>query len=123
MKDRALAILQETFGYAAFRGDQAAIIEQVLSGGHALALMSTGGGKSLCYQLPALIRSGITIVISPLIALMQNQVAALTELGIKAACLHSSMVLTDIESVFQAIRKNQLTLLYVAPERLLMPAF
>ena len=84
-------ILRDVFGYAAFRGEQQAIVEHVTSGGDALVLMPTGGGKSLCYQIPALLRPGAGIVVSPLIALMQDQVDALTQLGVQAAFLNSSI--------------------------------
>ena len=87
----AMDVLRRVFGYAAFRGDQEAVVAQVVGGGDALVLMPTGGGKSLCYQIPALLREGTAIVISPLIALMQDQVAALRQLGIEAAFLNSSL--------------------------------
>jgi len=119
----ALDILQNTFGYPAFRGQQAAIIEHVVNGGDALVLMPTGGGKSLCYQIPALIRQGITIVVSPLIALMQNQVEALTQLGIRAAFLNSTVALVNIRETEQRLFAGELDLLYVAPERLMTNRF
>src|SRR6185503_15917905 len=87
----ALAILETVFGYTQFRGAQQEIVEHVASGGDALVLMPTGGGKSLCYQIPALMREGCAVVISPLIALMQDQVGALAEVGVKAAVLNSSL--------------------------------
>lgn len=87
----ALSTLRDIFGYPAFRGAQAEIIDHVSRGGDALVLMPTGGGKSLCYQIPALLRPGCAIVVSPLIALMQDQVDALTQLGVKAACLNSTL--------------------------------
>ena len=86
----ALETLRDVFGYPAFRGAQGEIIEHVARGGDALVLMPTGGGKSLCYQIPALLRPGLALVVSPLIALMQDQVAALREAGVKAACLNSA---------------------------------
>ena len=89
-REAALALLQKTYGYPSFRGEQAEIIEHVISGRHAFVLMPTGGGKSLCYQIPALIRPGVGIIISPLIALMQDQVDALTQLGIRAAAINSN---------------------------------
>ena len=89
-KSGAARVLARVFGYEAFRGDQQAIIEHVIGGGDALVLMPTGGGKSLCYQVPALVRAGVGIVVSPLIALMQDQVDALTELGVRAAFLNST---------------------------------
>ncbi|MGG4604672.1 DNA helicase RecQ [Paenalcaligenes sp. Me131] len=119
MSDPALETLQNVFGYDAFRGDQRAIIEQVVAGGDALVLMPTGGGKSLCYQIPALIRPGTGIVISPLIALMQDQVDALTELGVRAAYLNSTQEWAQTREVERAFLAGELDLLYVAPERLL----
>ncbi len=114
-----LDTLQSVFGYESFRGDQQAIIEQVVGGGDALVLMPTGGGKSLCYQIPALIRAGTGVVVSPLIALMQDQVDALTELGVRAAFLNSTQDWRTAREVEQAFLAGQLDLLYVAPERLL----
>src|SRR4029077_18118495 len=89
--EKALAILNEVFGYSAFRGHQAEAIAHVAAGGDALVLMPTGSGKSLCYQIPALMREGVGLVVSPLIALMQDQVAALAELGVRAAFLNSTL--------------------------------
>ncbi len=120
---RALSLLNEVFGYPAFRGPQAAIIEQVVSGGDALALMPTGGGKSLCYQIPALLRDGVGVVVSPLIALMHDQVAALTELGIRAAYLNSSLTMEQANAAERTLLSGGYDLVYVAPERLLMPRF
>ena len=119
MSDPALSVLQNVFGYDMFRGEQQAIIQQVIAGNNALVLMPTGGGKSLCYQIPALLREGVGIVISPLIALMQDQVDALTELGVKAAYLNSSQDWREAKEVEQAFLNGTLDLLYVAPERLL----
>ena len=116
----ALEALNSIFGYPAFRGLQADIIEQVATGGDALVLMPTGGGKSLCYQIPALLRHGVAVVISPLIALMQDQVAALEELGVSAACLNSSLSAEAGGQVMRKLRSGALDLLYVSPERLLM---
>lgn len=115
----ALDTLQRIFGYDAFRGEQQAIIDHVVDGGDALVLMPTGGGKSLCYQIPALVREGTGIVVSPLIALMQDQVDALTELGVRAAYLNSSQDWRTAREVEQALLAGELDLLYVAPERLL----
>jgi ATP-dependent DNA helicase RecQ len=112
-------VLATVFGYESFRGDQQAIVEHVIGGGDALVLMPTGGGKSLCYQVPALVRAGVGIVISPLIALMQDQVDALTELGVRAAFLNSTQDWQDSREVEQAFLAGELDLLYVAPERLL----
>ena len=122
-RDAALSLLQKTYGYHSFRGEQAEIIEHVISGKHAFVLMPTGGGKSLCYQIPAVCREGVGIVISPLIALMQDQVAALTQLGIKAAAINSSMAGADIAQTKRLIRNGEIDLVYVAPERLLMDDF
>jgi ATP-dependent DNA helicase RecQ len=121
MSDTPHELLQRIFGYAAFRGAQQAIIEQLTSGGDALVLMPTGGGKSLCYQLPALLREGCGVVVSPLIALMHDQVAALTEVGVTAACLNSSLTSAAAAKVERDFVAGRLKLLYVAPERLLMP--
>ena len=121
--DGAQAVLQKTFGYGEFRGAQRAIIEQVLGGGDVLVLMPTGGGKSLCYQIPALLRPGVGIVVSPLIALMQDQVDALLQLGVKAAFLNSSLTPQEAFQVERDLLSGALDLLYVAPERLLTPRF
>ncbi len=118
-----LHILEHVFGYTAFRGEQAAIVEHVADGGDALVLMPTGGGKSLCYQIPALLREGTAIVVSPLIALMQDQVSALVEAGVAAACLNSSLSLDEARAVERELFAGRLDLLYVAPERLLTPRF
>ena len=118
-KSGASRVLATVFGYESFRGDQQAIVEHVIGGGDALVLMPTGAGKSLCYQVPALVRSGVGIVISPLIALMQDQVDALTELGVRAAFLNSTQDWQDSREVEQAFLAGELDLLYVAPERLL----
>ena len=119
----ALSILNRTFGYPAFRDRQADIVDHVAAGGDALVLMPTGGGKSLCYQIPALLRDGCGVVVSPLIALMQDQVAALKEAGVSAAVLNSSL---DGETAMRVEREfiaGKLDLLYVAPERLVTPRF
>ena len=114
-------ILQSVFGYDQFRDNQKKIIETVIAGDDALVLMPTGGGKSLCYQLPALAREGVGIVISPLIALMQDQVSALKQLGINAAFINSTLDAGQVNAVEQQLLAGRLDLLYVAPERLLMP--
>jgi ATP-dependent DNA helicase RecQ len=119
----ALNILKEVFGYPAFRGQQAEVIEHIARGGDCLVLMPTGGGKSLCYQIPALLRDGVAIVVSPLIALMQNQVAALHELGVRAAVLNSSLSQQAAAEVEQKLLTGDYDLLYVAPERLLTTRF
>src|SRR5436190_7011520 len=118
-RGRALAILNEVFGYASFRGQQAEIIDHVAAGGDALVLMPTGSGKSLCYQIPALMREGVALVVSPLIALMQDQVAALAELGVRAAFLSSTLSAAEAGETERRVRRGELDLLYVAPERLL----
>jgi ATP-dependent DNA helicase RecQ len=119
----ASQILHDIFGYASFRGAQQAIVEHVTNGGDALVLMPTGGGKSLCYQLPALLREGLAVVVSPLIALMQDQVDALRQLGVNAAFLNSSLNADQARNVTSQIQNGELDILYVAPERLLMPSF
>ena len=121
MPDSPQKILNEVFGYERFRGDQAAIIEAALAGKDALVLMPTGGGKSLCYQVPALIREGAGLVVSPLIALMQDQVRALRELGIKASFLNSSLEREEQANVIREFREGDIQLLYIAPERLVQP--
>lgn len=117
MRD-ALAKLENVFGYKSFRSHQAAIIETLLQGGDCLALMPTGGGKSLCYQIPALVRSGTGIVVSPLIALMQDQVDALRDVGVKAAYLNSTLDWQTQSAIEREFAAGALDLLYVAPERL-----
>lgn len=116
-----LDILKTVFGYDSFRGQQQAAIEHVIAGQDALVLMPTGGGKSLCYQIPALLRPGVGIVISPLIALMQDQVSALLQLGVKAAFLNSTLTSEQARQVEQQLFNNELDLLYIAPERLSAP--
>ena len=116
---RALALLARTFGHPAFRGAQGEIVRHVAGGGDALVLMPTGGGKSLCYQLPSLLREGTGIVVSPLIALMQDQVAALRQAGVRAAFLNSSLGAGEARAVERALTTGDLDILYVAPERLL----
>jgi ATP-dependent DNA helicase RecQ len=115
----ALQVLRETFGYREFRGQQQEIIDCLLAGRDALVLMPTGGGKSLCYQIPSLLRSGVGVVISPLIALMQDQVAALEEAGVRAAALNSSLSWSEAQRVERQARAGEIDLLYIAPERLL----
>ncbi|MHA4773895.1 DNA helicase RecQ [Streptomyces sp. MSC1_001] len=114
----AAGVLHRVFGYSSFRGEQQEIIEQVVGGGDALVLMPTGGGKSLCYQIPALVREGTGVVISPLIALMQDQVDALRALGVRAGFLNSTQDPYERQAVEQAFLADELDLLYLAPERL-----
>lgn len=114
-----LAVLEHVFGYHHFRGPQEAVIRCLIAGQDALVLMPTGGGKSLCYQIPALIREGVGVVISPLIALMQDQVNALDELGVRAGFLNSTLTAQEVWQTELALEHGELDLLYVAPERLL----
>lgn len=119
----ALKTLSRVFGYDHFRGQQAEVIETAVQGKNALVLMPTGGGKSVCYQIPALLRDGVGIVVSPLIALMKDQVDTLCELGVRAQFLNSSLSLQDQRQVEQDLQNGKLDLLYVAPERLLNASF
>jgi ATP-dependent DNA helicase RecQ len=114
----AQSVLKDTFGYDTFRGFQAEVIEHVSQGGDALVLMPTGGGKSLTYQIPAMLRKGVGVVVSPLIALMQDQVMALTEAGVRAAFLNSSLSSAQAAAVERQMRSGELDLVYIAPERL-----
>jgi len=117
----ALAVLNSVFGLPAFRGEQEAIVRHVTDGGNCLVLMPTGGGKSLCYQLPSLLRQGCGIVVSPLIALMRDQVAGLLEAGVKAAVLNSTLSFEEAAAVEARLLAGDLDLVYIAPERLLTP--
>jgi ATP-dependent DNA helicase RecQ len=119
----AQQVLRDTFGFPSFRGAQQSIVEYVVNGGDALVLMPTGGGKSLCYQIPAMMRNGVGIVVSPLIALMQNQVDALKQLGVPAAFLNSSLEAEEAREVSRQLMRGELKLLYVAPERLMTEGF
>ncbi len=116
-------ILRTVFGYASFQGRQEEIITHVAGGGDAVVLMPTGGGKSLCYQIPALLRPGLGVVVSPLIALMQDQVGGLRQMGVAAACLNSTLTPSAARSVIESILAGRLDLLYVAPERAVRPDF
>ncbi len=116
-----LAVLGRVFGYPSFRGQQQEIVEHVVAGGDAIVLMPTGGGKSLCYQLPALLRPGLGVVVSPLIALMKDQVDALRQAGVRAAALNSGLPPGEAGTIERAARDGALDLLYVSPERLMMP--
>lgn len=120
---QADTLLRTVFGYSDFRGHQSEIINHVIQGGDCLVLMPTGGGKSLCYQIPAILREGVGIVVSPLIALMQNQVEQLKQRGVRVAYLSSLLSQSEIEAVEQDLQANHYDLLYVAPERLLAPRF
>src|SRR3954449_9258507 len=117
----ALSVLNSVFGLPGFRGAQQEIVRHVTDGGNCLVLMPTGGGKALCYQLPALLRDGCGIVVSPLIALMRDQVAGLEEAGVKAAVLNSTLSLSEAAAVEARLIAGELDLLYIAPERLLTP--
>jgi ATP-dependent DNA helicase RecQ len=119
----AIQTLHDVFGYTSFRGAQQTIVEHVTAGGDALVLMPTGGGKSLCYQLPALLREGVGIVVSPLIALMQDQVDTLKQLGVRAAFLNSSQDAEEARDITAQLMRGHLQIVYVAPERLLMSGF
>src|SRR5881409_1646618 len=118
---QARALLHSVFGLPGFRGEQEEIVRHVAGGGNCLVLMPTGGGKSLCYQLPALLRKGCGIVISPLIALMRDQVAGLHEAGVKAAVLNSTLSFAEAAEVEQRLAAGDLDLVYIAPERLVTP--
>lgn len=121
MTTQALKILHNVFGYNKFRSHQEEIIEEIIENGDALVLMPTGGGKSLCYQIPAMVRPGTGIVISPLISLMRDQVTSLTEAGVRAKYLNSTLTRQEASTVEQQLLSGKLDLLYVAPERLMMP--
>ena len=121
MLEQAQRVLKDIFGYESFRGRQGAIIERVASGGDALVLMPTGGGKSLCFQVPALLRNGLAVVVSPLIALMDDQVATLEELGVAAASLNSTLSAEQQRDLAARIRRGEVKMLYLAPERLVQP--
>ncbi|KQB54922.1 ATP-dependent DNA helicase RecQ [Pseudomonas endophytica] len=121
MLEQAQRVLKDIFGYDSFRGRQGDIIERVASGGDALVLMPTGGGKSLCFQVPALLRDGLAVVVSPLIALMDDQVATLEELGVAAAALNSTLSADQQRDLASRIRRGEVKMLYLAPERLVQP--
>jgi len=123
MSESASELLRRIFGYASFRGQQAEIVDELVGGGDALVLMPTGGGKSLCYQIPALLRPGVGVVVSPLIALMQDQVDALRQVGVNAAFLNSSLDFRAVVETERSLLRGELDLIYVAPERLLTDRF
>src|SRR5688500_6857350 len=118
MTDRAPDILLSVFGFREYRGQQEPIIQRIIAGGDALVLMPTGGGKSLCYQIPAMVRPGVGIVVSPLIALMQDQVSALNELGVRATFINSTLAPDIAAQIEQQMVRGEFDLVYVAPERL-----
>ena len=123
MSSQALETLNHTFGYKSFRDNQEEIINKIINGHDAVVLMPTGGGKSLCYQIPALTRDGVGIIVSPLIALMQDQVESMMQLGVKAAYLNSTLNYQQAENVESQLLNSELDLLYVAPERLITDRF
>jgi len=123
LQQKPLKILKSVFGFSSFRGDQEEIINHILNGGDALILMPTGGGKSLCYQIPALCLEGVTIVVSPLIALMQDQVDALLQLGIKASVLNSTLTAAESLNIEAQMKSGELDIVYVSPERLNTASF
>src|SRR5579864_5479719 len=120
-KETPHSVLRAVFGYDSFRGSQQAVINEVVGGSDAVVLMPTGGGKALCYQIPALLRPGLGVVVSPLIALMKDQVDALAQAGLRAAALNSAQPPAEAMAIERAVRDGALDLLYVAPERLLTP--
>src|SRR5262249_7790773 len=122
-EDEMLRALKRHFGFASFRPLQREIITDLLAGRDVLALLPTGGGKSLCYQLPAVMRDGLTVVVSPLIALMKDQVDALDASGIPATFLNSSLGAGEARKRFRGLYSGEFRLLYVAPERLMLPLF
>ncbi|MFP4315852.1 MAG: DNA helicase RecQ [Desulfovibrionales bacterium] len=123
MNDTPLSILKQIYGYPAFIGSQEEIITHILAGRDGVVLMPTGGGKSVCYQIPAMLLEGTAVIVSPLIALMRDQVQGLTQMGVQAACLNSSLPAGQAREVEQRLAKGELDLIYVAPERLLMDGF
>ncbi len=119
VSDPVLQTLAELFGFSSFRRGQEPIVRHLVDGGDALVLMPTGGGKSLCYQLPSIVRPGTGVIVSPLIALMQDQVTALVQSGVRAACLNSSLSAAEQRDVLRRLHAGDLDLIYVAPERLM----
>ncbi|NLD05699.1 MAG: DEAD/DEAH box helicase, partial [Synergistaceae bacterium] len=111
-------MLKNIFGYTSFRHGQEEIIDNILNGKDALVIMPTGAGKSLCYQIPAVLSKGVSIIISPLISLMKDQVDALRQNGVQAASINSSMAWDEVVSIFRLVRSGKIKLLYIAPERL-----
>jgi ATP-dependent DNA helicase RecQ len=123
MSKDPVELLQNVFGYSAFIGKQEEIIRHVLGGGDGVVLMPTGGGKSVCYQIPAIILPGTAIVVSPLIALMRDQVQGLLQMGVRAGCLNSSLSMQEARETEERLAEGKLDLVYVAPERLLTDRF
>ena len=119
MSSELYKVLKATFGYSQFRYQQEKIIQSVLSKKDTLVVMPTGGGKSMCYQLPALMFDGLTIVVSPLIALMNDQVSALNELGVAAESLHSNQSNEKLQNIYSRVRDGEIKLLYISPEGIL----
>src|SRR3954454_8905397 len=119
LAEAPVSVLRRVFGFPGFRGQQEKVVNHIIAGGDALVLAPTGGGKSICFQVPALCRPGTAVVISPLIALMDDQVAALRQLGVAAGALHSDLDLAEARSVMRDLVEQQLDLLYISPERLL----
>ncbi len=117
----SLEVLKTTFGFDAYRGEQRSIIDGLIDGEDALVIMPTGGGKSLCYQVPSMVRAGCGVIVSPLIALMQDQVDALNELGVRGHYLNSTQTSAQVNEIERALKNNELDLLYIAPERLNQP--
>jgi len=118
--EKARLVLENVFGYDSFRGLQEAIIAHTLQGKNSLVLMPTGGGKSLCYQIPPLVSGGVGVVISPLIALMQDQVSALHQAGVRAGTLNPMQTVAETKAVEALLQGNELQLLYITPERLVL---
>ena len=114
----ALDVLKNVFGYSSFRRGQEDIINRITSGQDVLAVMPTGAGKSLCYQIPAILSEGTAIIISPLISLMKDQVDSLVQNGVRAASINSSMNWDEVSDIFRQVRRGELSMLYIAPERL-----
>src|SRR5437588_5461151 len=121
MSDPALTTLLQTFGFPEFRPGQEAVVRRLLAGQSVLAIFPTGGGKSLCYQLPALLFEGLTVVVSPLVALMQDQVSQLREVNVTAACLNHMVSIHEYTAITSRVRHGHIKILYLAPETLLRP--
>jgi len=121
LMEQAHEILHSVFGYTAFRSAQERVVHSILEGEQVLAVMPTGAGKSLCFQIPALVQGGLTLVVSPLVALMEDQVTALNLAGVSAATMNSSKTSSENAFIWRALREGHLNLLYISPERLMMP--